>query len=384
MKIYEETSLGRQRFVLDATLAGRRNRKYFSTEIEATRAMREMKADIKRQSILFARYSEATRIEWMMAHELAKEGGFTLVDAVRYYKDGVTAKAEKETGATLGNAVRDYLREKKATVKHRSYVSIESTLERYAASRWNEPLAHESRSLVMEWLQQGGSESGTPWATKTKNGQLTNLKVFFNWCVFEQLLVASPAASIRKFRHTDKELAAKEESKQILTSEEVSRLMAHLRDNEPDMVPRAALLFFAGLRPEREGATITDDEILMEEQLVHVRASRAKDRQNRFIPMTNNLVEWLEWGANNGGKLPVDNWDRRWREARRQFGLIDKGWPHDATRHSFASYHLALYGEDVTRMALGHGDFAMLFQNYRTLVKSADAERYFNICTGCE
>ena len=83
MTVYSEISAGRQRFVLDAKLCGRRRRQYFSTEKEANRAYQALKAEIKAQGALFARYPEATRIEWMAAHELAKSGGFTVMDAVR-------------------------------------------------------------------------------------------------------------------------------------------------------------------------------------------------------------------------------------------------------------------------------------------------------------
>ena len=382
MTVYSETSEGRRRFVLDAKLCGRRRRQYFSTEKEANRAYQALKSEIKAQGALFARYPEATRIEWMAAHELAKSGGFTVMDAVRHYAD-MSGKEAEANAMTVGEAVRAFLREKKTIIKPRSYRSLSSTLERFAEPRWNAPLASETRAIVMDWLTTGTKAGGEPWSTRTRNGYLIDVKNFFNWCVFEGHLTVSPAGRIRKFRASDEEMIRKEEAKKILTTDEVSRLMAYLRDEEPDMVPRAALLFFAGLRPEREASNITFDDVLMSEGLVHVRGSSAKDRQSRFITMSDNLVEWLEWSMDNGHQLPVGNWDRRWNEARGNLGLTGDDWPHDATRHSFASYHLALHGEDSTRKALGHGNFDMLFQHYRTLVKPADAERYYNICTDC-
>ena len=156
--------------------------------------------------------------------------------------------------------------------------------------------------------------------------------------------------------------------------------MSYQRLYHPDILPRAALLFFAGLRPDREAATITWDEILFDENVVHVSASRAKDRQNRYIPMTANLRSWLEQGMDESeGTLPVANWDKRWYKMKKDLNLTGEEWPHDATRHSFASYHLALFGEEKTKDALGHGNYDMLFQHYRTLVRKTEAERYFSI-----
>jgi integrase len=378
MKIHKDNSTGM--YKLDVRMAGRRRRTTYSTRSKAEAALREVKRSQKSYGDMFARYPEATRIEWVMAHELAKEGGFSLMEAASFYKDRVDMR--EETRATLGTSIRAFLREKQKLVKERSYRSLSSTLERFGEPRWNGSLGDECRSSILEWLNEGQTRQKSPWSSRTKNSYLTDLKNFFNWTVAEGHLDASPAQHIRRFRSSDAELAKDEEAKKILTPDEVEELMRYLEESEPDMVCRAALLFFAGVRPEREAATISFDEVLMDDELVHVRASRAKDRQNRYIPIAPNLLEWLDWGLSNGASLPVDNWDKRWLKARTKLNLTGEAWPHDATRHSFASYHLALHGDDATRKALGHGNFEMLFRNYRTLVRTDDAERYFSICPG--
>lgn len=52
--------------------------------------------------------------------------------------------------------------------------------------------------------------------------------------------------------------------------------------------------------------------------------------------------------------------------------------PPNAARHSFVSYHLALF-QDVakTELQAGH-DRAVLFEHYRELVTQEDARRYFH------
>ena len=377
MTIYKEIRNGRGTFVLDAKIAGRRKRSYHSTKRAAEKAASDLERDKRKHGDMFARYPESTRIEWVMAHELAVEGGFSVLDAVKMYthQDGEA----NDSGITVGKAVRDFLREKKATIKERSMRALSSTMERFAEPKWNDPLESVARSDVMDFLSNGAGRDGKPWSARTKNGYLTDLKNFFNWCCFEGHLKESPAARVRKFRASDEELASKEDSKHILTVDEVRQVMSYLQDNCPDMVARAALLFFAGLRPDREAATITWDEILFDEELVWVRGSRAKDRQNRYIKMSDNLNEWLRWGMDNGSELPVTNWDKRWYKMKGDLGLKGEEWPHDATRHSFASYNLALQGEQETQKALGHGTFDMLFQHYRTLVKESEAACYFDV-----
>ena len=383
MRIYEETKNNRQRYVLDRRLAGRRLRNYFPTRRKAEKAMADQEKELKKFGDMYARYSETERIEMVLAHEEALSGDFKLIDAVRYYADKENGSAEDQV--TLGQAAREFLRSKKKQIRPRSYSSLESTLERF--DYWNAALASVKKSDISSWLEAGKRRDGTPWSSKTKNNCLTDLKNFFNWCVFEDYIEASPAVHIRRFRATDAELAASEESKHILTVSEARSIMNHLQRRHPDMVARAALLLFAGRRPEREAAGVTWDDIDLQSRLVHVRASRAKDRQNRYIEMPDNLVKWLSNYRRNPdgcmGGISVKAWEKRWFSAREQLGLTGDNWPHDATRHSFASYHLALNGEEATKNALGHGSYDMLFQHYRTLVKKADGEEYFQIFPAC-
>jgi hypothetical protein len=55
-------------------------------------------------------------------------------------------------------------------------------------------------------------------------------------------------------------------------------------------------------------------------------------------------------------------------------------WLPNGLRHSFATYHIALY-EDAgkTALALGHTDPALTFRHYRALRTKEEAEAYFAI-----
>jgi integrase len=55
-------------------------------------------------------------------------------------------------------------------------------------------------------------------------------------------------------------------------------------------------------------------------------------------------------------------------------------WPHDALRHSFASYHLAKFqNAPALALELGHQSNALIFSNYRRRVTEAEAAEYFNL-----
>ena len=56
-------------------------------------------------------------------------------------------------------------------------------------------------------------------------------------------------------------------------------------------------------------------------------------------------------------------------------------WRHDACRHSFATYHVALFGSvERTSIILGHeGRPTLLHQRYRGVATRAEAEEFFRI-----
>ena len=54
-------------------------------------------------------------------------------------------------------------------------------------------------------------------------------------------------------------------------------------------------------------------------------------------------------------------------------------WKHNALRHSFISYRLAVI-QNVNQVAFEAGNSAqMIFKHYRELVRPADAEKWFRI-----
>ena len=66
----------------------------------------------------------------------------------------------------------------------------------------------------------------------------------------------------------------------------------------------------------------------------------AKDNETRIIePLSDNFIEWIEFIKGREGSFqPVKNLKRKWENAKKS---IDREWPHDCLRHSYASYHFA-------------------------------------------
>ena len=101
--------------------------------------------------------------------------------------------------------------------------------------------------------------------------------------------------------------------------------------------------------------------------------------EGRFVAITDALRQWLMPSAKRSGPIiPVA--DSALKRAKR--AMCEKAGvtiPHDALRHSFASYHYAQHNDAaLTAKELGHTTTAMTFRAYarRDVIKQ-DAEAWF-------
>lgn len=181
---------------------------------------------------------------------------------------------------------------------------------------------------------------------------------------------------------------------EILPVADVERILANIR---PEYRSAAAVLFFAGVRPQEIWGTdkkpLLWQHILVSERILRVPADIAKTRKARTLEgLPDALWDWLKPGAPSEPICPAQS-QYLIRHIQQSGGFYQLGegrhgrwqkvrpWPHDATRHSFATYALALTS-DAARVALwlGHeGNTTMLHRHYRGLATKAEAERYFAI-----
>ena len=141
------------------------------------------------------------------------------------------------------------------------------------------------------------------------------------------------------------------------------------------IVPYLAIGYFAGLRPENELANLDWKDVDISAKTIRVSPATAKKRRQRYVDMSDNLIQWLTPYVQKEGKI---GFSRKYFRAAREESKIE--WSKDVMRHSFGSYLLAL-NEDApkTAMQMGHSGVDVLFNHYRNLVKKSDATAYWNI-----
>jgi integrase len=215
---------------------------------------------------------------------------------------------------------------------------------------------------------------------------------------------------------------------EIFTPSELMEILVHARDG---IMPFLLVGAFAGVR-HIEIQRLAWSDVRLEDDLIEIRARNAKTASRRTVPVLPNLKPWLIKYRNEGGRVceysnvgsVLEDLIKNINEARRlawaqKHGVTDEqlakneakakqaakaprrkgqrvevppgaetaeiegwtpfAWKHNALRHSFISYRVA-QTQNVAQVALEAGNSPRLvFSNYRELVRTADAEKWFGI-----
>lgn len=315
------------------------------------------------------KYTDKELHECALAIGMARESGLNLLDAV---KEQVRAEEARKRMSEVSAVVELFLQDKAATGNaYTTMKNMRSVIYRFSETFNGRLMDEVTHSEVKEWI------NGRDVATTTKNNYVKEVKSLFNWAIREGMAEVNPTQRIAKYRHSISELEAKESAKEILTVNEVDTMLDWASTECPQAIPRMSIMLYAGTRPGRESESLTIDNIYMDDRIIHVPASKAKDRKERFIDICDKLYGVLGWMYQSQLDVHSEHWEPQWEDLKRSVGLGGQ-WPNSCTRHTFASYNLAKFGDVSTKSALGHGSYDMLFKHYRTLVRPAEADAYFN------
>jgi hypothetical protein len=264
-------------------------------------------------------------------------------------------------GYTVGQLTREFLLAKARAGKSDRYLqALRNSLLKFARGRTATGLASVTVHDVEKWL------ADNQWQPRTQKGYRNDVRTMFNFAVRRGYCQRNPAAAV-ELPECDATCVS------LHTPAEVRAVLEFARGHDVNVMRALAVRYFAGLR-SAECDRIADDAI--GEKYIEVSAEKSKTRRRRLVTIQPNLRAWLALG----GGLPVRNTSQRWagfsRALHKATGVT---WPHNVTRHSFVSYHLAKF-ENAGKTALeaGHTE-QMLFSNYRELVTTEAAEEFWAI-----
>jgi len=305
-------------------------------------------------------------------HDRAINNGYNLWDAVQTHEKFLSS--ERPPAVEISEAVAMCLQDKEAEGDSpRTLQSLRSVLLRFAAHCSGKALCDVKTADAVAFVD------GMDISLRTRLGYLGDLRTFCSWAVNKGLLQENPVIAAMPGKTTRKRIMLTKRSRrkeQVLSVEDCEKLIRWVEVNDPGLLVYPVLCLFAGLRPELEATRIDWADVTTSH--ITVDASIAKDGETRIIePLAPNLVEWIKViGSSSRNPLPLRNLKRRWERAREVIGY----WPHDAMRHSYASYHFAMYRDvGLTAKNLGHPNPTLLRKDYTNAVTRSEAKRFWSI-----
>jgi hypothetical protein len=322
---------------------GKRRKKYFAKKTAAEKFAASLRASFaaghRRAAIPHSLALQAAEAE-----RILEGSGISIAEAARMAVNRMGAPADRETfadryaRAQLGNEGRWSDR----------YARDMANLWRWVP-RWflSLPCGSIDRETMERALTEGGAK-----ARSTLDARCRYL---------------SAVVGFRDRHHKSAEVA-------IMSARQCAQM---LRACESPAERRAvALLVWAGIRPSAEDGEISRlDWSAVGAAEIYVSREVSKTGSDRYIPIHPRLRRLLRGHPAQGPVAPA-NWRRVYRRLR---GAVEGiAGAQDVTRHTYASHHLAAFGEAATRAAMGHADQSRtLFRHYRAAVNEAAGVRFF-------
>jgi len=354
------------KFIVDLRAFGK-GRKFFKTRAEADAEAYRQRTLLERHSRALIGLSQREMSEIIAAKQKIAEYGETISDAVKFrvdYLEGVLRC--KVTVAQLSQEVLEAKRKDGLSTRYIKMLGF--YLKRFAQDFGDKSIAAITVEDLDAWLR------ALHVAPKTRENYRRNIGVLFSHAVQRRMIESNPIKFTAKPKLVDK-------PPEIFSVSELTALLNAAAAREPEVLPMLAIGAFAGLR-DAEIRRLHWNEIDLARGFVEVTAAKSKTARRRLVPIRPNLAEWLRpYAGMTGSVVPVMARSKLER-VRKVAGVR---WPHNALRHSFASYRLAAI-HDAPRVAseLGHTNPQLLYAHYRELVRPEEAERYWKISPAVE
>ena len=264
----------------------------------------------------------------------------------------------------LRELVEEYIRSRETANRRPDHLrSIRQRLAGFTET-FGGILAHQVTTADIERWLDAKKNSGPI----DRRNYRTVVVALFNYAKKRQYVQTNPAAVI--------EVPKIEAGKRphILKPEEAENLLRYTQEHEAAMIPYLALCMFAGIRPS-EVQRLEWRDIDLDKRSIYISGKVSKTKTERFVEVSANLLEWL---------LPYRQESNTVFFSRVRFDRIRRKtaipWAEDCLRHSFGSYHLAMYDNaGKTALQMGHRTVDTLFEHYRRAVQKKDAEAFWSI-----
>lgn len=343
---------------------GKRKRVSFESKAEAERALVAGRDAQKRLGALGVMASPLEMAEFLACKERLRSSGASILEAVEFF----IAHGLKVTRPVLmPKLIEDFIWSRIELGRDVRTIQTYRHVLRSLGRMFPLRQAHEmTRDDVKAWRRAQG------WSASTQNKAVGHVRGLFKWAIAEKHAAEDPCEGLEEVTSVAEEI-------EVLSLRECELILAHAL-KVPRFMPFIVLGLFRGMR-RSEIERLRFEEINLEAGSVIASAKKVKTRARRVVEITPQMRAWLSaagWtaGTMTSGPVAPSNLKKLWPEFWKKAGL--SRWPHNALRHTFASMHFAMFGDEAALQAiLGQRSSEVLHTNYRALKTKREAERFF-------
>ena len=269
-------------------------------------------------------------------------------------------KIAPKGGADLFEALDNYIESRRKTSEYNSlrcYQSFVMKLKEWMTSHGVKtkkfPVMSFTRQLAIEYMND--IERDDNIGPQTYNNYLRNNKMMFNWLKEKGYIQENPFDGIKS-----KGKRSIRKTRRNMTDEEVSRLFAFLKENNPNYLALCLMCYCCLIRP-KEIALLKCEDIDLKRQTVHIRAAIAKNDNESYRTIPDDMMPFVRALDLSDQKAYVfsDTPDWSFRSGRKQLKTqyIARYWGDVVRKECGFSMELKFYSlkdSGITNM-LGSG-----------------------------
>jgi integrase len=360
--IYEGTNRsGSISFYVDLRSVGG-GRPAFATLGEAKTRAEQARVQRDNEGAAAFALPDHVRVDANRAHHILSPHGVTIFEVAKYYQKHVLAYKDAPLIKVI---VEKYIEESERNQNRPDTIrEKKSRLGAFKEDFGEQRLSDLTLENLEEWVFDDC------WSPITQNNFITKISQLYNFAVRKKWADHNLASQLE---HRDVDAT----EPVIYSVDEAEKLLKHA--NEYGLLPYIAIGLFAGVRTA-EQLRMDGTMINFDTKTIIIPASIAKKRSRRTIDMQPALLAWLEpvkealqAGGNFISRAQLVNHKDDFLKA------AGVEWKLNALRHSFGTYHFAMFdNEGLTSRQMGNSP-DVLHQHYKGLVTKAQAENFWNL-----
>jgi integrase len=408
-EVYWQVNLPIEYKILDGQRVKIQKRKTFKDREKADTVAKQARIKAKNEGTNAFLIPEPLRRDALAAAKKLEPFGVPLLEAATFYAKHL---GQERSSEKVSIAVQEFLAAReKDELRPRYLKDLRVRLTKFGQSFGDRTVAGITAGEINAWLRA--------FKPFNRNTFRLRLSALFSYAVERKWCQGNPVSEVKKVKASAPiGILTPEQFAMILDQASEETLpywliggFAGLRRAEIERLEWKDIRFdLAKYRAFKAAVAAGDKDAITKAEkewrssaLIEVPALKSKTASRRFVQIQDSLAEWLEPYIARAGKvcppnlrtmLEIDSFRAGFKptalgiKRMKQMGIeldpaILKGlkpWPKNGLRHSFASYHLAHFG-DAARLALelGHTNQELLFRHYRELVTPEQAAKWWDI-----